>query len=209
MRVTDAPPTRDAIRRRYATTIDEVRCGLIGLAGRADTRAVQWLKGVAGCCRPDRPSSTSTSATGCSPSRSRSLPRPGARATAGTGRTPCVRDLRRTLRRTGASSPYSVLVRVGAAATTAAEPRVRARHRLRQPDRAADGGATSRCCASSSRCCETTTAVHTGARRTPPPRRSGSPLPAMGEFLRTARSSIRRAVRQRLHRPRPRARRER
>ena len=45
MRVTDAPPTRDAIRRRYATTIDEVRCGLIGLAGRADTRAVQWLKG--------------------------------------------------------------------------------------------------------------------------------------------------------------------
>ena len=113
MHGTDAPPSRDAGRRRYATTLDEVRCGLIGLAGRADARAVPWLKGRR--LGPAR-------AAGDYVDRSHrvfTFPQPvkflALEHALPLAATPdALRALRRTFRRTGAYSPYSVLVRVGA-----------------------------------------------------------------------------------------------
>ncbi|TDC84973.1 FAD-binding protein [Micromonospora sp. KC606] len=113
LRVTDAPRTRDAVRRRYATTLDEVRCGLIGLAGRADARAVPWLKGRR--LLPARPAVEYVDAS----HRVFTFPQPvkflALEHALPLEATPdALRALRRTLRRTGAYSPYSVLVRVGA-----------------------------------------------------------------------------------------------
>ncbi|GGM15095.1 D-arabinono-1,4-lactone oxidase [Micromonospora yangpuensis] len=113
LRVTAAPRTRDAVRRRYATTIDEVRCGLIGLAGRADTRAVPWLKGRR--WRSTRPAVEYVDAS----HRVFTFPQPvrflALEHALPLEATPdALRALRRTLRRAGAYSPYSVLVRVGA-----------------------------------------------------------------------------------------------
>ncbi|MFI5494172.1 D-arabinono-1,4-lactone oxidase [Actinoplanes sp. NPDC051859] len=113
LHVTPALPSRDAVRRRYATTIDEVRCGLIGLAGRADARAVPWLKGRS--LLPARPPAEYVDAS----HRVFTFPQPVKflaleHALPLDTTADALRALRRTLRRTGAYSPYSVLVRVGA-----------------------------------------------------------------------------------------------
>lgn len=113
LHVTDAPRTRGAGRKRYAITVDEVRCGLIGQAGRVHPRAVPWLKGRR--VLPTRGPREYVDAS----HRVFTFPQPvkflALEHALPLERTAdALRALRRTLRRAGTYSPYSVLVRVGA-----------------------------------------------------------------------------------------------
>jgi len=129
LQVTDAPRTPRASLRRYASTLQEVRSGLIGLAGRVRPRAVPRLTG-------GRP--------GAAPGRDDAVPVPGqGAAEAGADEyvdvshrvftfpqpvrflamehalplenvAPALRALRGALRRFALYSPYPMLVGVGA-----------------------------------------------------------------------------------------------
>jgi L-gulonolactone oxidase len=114
LHVTDDAPTRGAGRRRYATTLQEVRCGLIGQAGRWRPAAVHGLT--------DRMSGRggSTAAYVDASHRVFTFPQPVRflameHALALERVAPAMTELRAALRRSGQHSPYSILVRVGAA----------------------------------------------------------------------------------------------
>lgn len=114
LHVTDRPPTPRAARRRYGTTLEEVRCGLIGQVGRFSPRAVPLLTGA-----PSGDGTLSTSYVDTS-HRVFTFPQP-VRFLALEHALPlenvpeALRALRGALRRAGTYSPYSVLTRVGAA----------------------------------------------------------------------------------------------
>ncbi|MWK35651.1 hypothetical protein GEV43_17450 [Actinomadura sp. J1-007] len=109
---TDEVPTRGAVRQRYATTVDEMRCGLAGLAGHRRPAAVPWAKRLLAAGVPTEYVDAGH--------RVFSFPQP-VRFLALEHALPlenvpaALRELRVALRRFGAYSPYSVLVRVGAA----------------------------------------------------------------------------------------------
>ncbi|MEU8118671.1 D-arabinono-1,4-lactone oxidase [Spirillospora sp. NPDC049024] len=109
---TDEVPTRSAVRQRYATTVDEMRCGLAGLAGQRRPTAVPWAKRFLASGVPAEYVDVGH--------RVFSFPQP-VRFLALEHALPlenvpaALRELRVALRRFGAYSPYSVLVRVGAA----------------------------------------------------------------------------------------------
>ncbi|MBV7696596.1 FAD-binding protein [Streptomyces sp. TRM70350] len=111
-RTTQAATPRAPLRR-YAATLDEVRCGLTGqVAKAAGAAAVPWLTRRLGGLWPD---STYTDAS----HRVFTFPQP-VRFLAMEHALPlertadALRGLRPVLRRLGTYSPYSVLVRVGA-----------------------------------------------------------------------------------------------
>ncbi|WP_328395230.1 FAD-binding protein [Streptomyces sp. NBC_00390] len=110
---TDEPPTPRAPLRRYATTLDEVRCGLTGQAGRAGgASTVPWLTRHLGGLWPDAPYTDASHRVFTFPQPVKFLAMEHALP---LGRTAeALRALRPVLRRLGAYSPYSVLVRVGA-----------------------------------------------------------------------------------------------
>lgn len=109
---TDAPPTRGAGRQRYATTVDEMRCGIAGLAGQWRPAVVPRVKRMLASGAPVEYVEVSH--------RVFSFPQP-VKFLALEHALPleavpaALRGLRVALRRFGAYSPYSVLVRVGAA----------------------------------------------------------------------------------------------
>ncbi|MET8624480.1 D-arabinono-1,4-lactone oxidase [Kitasatospora sp. NPDC004669] len=110
---TEDAPTPGAGRRRYATTLSEVRCGLVGLVAGAAPAAVPRLDGF-------------LSGRGSGPGahvdvshKVFTFPQPvkfvALEHALALGDVPeALRRLRGTLRRAGRYSPYSVLVRVGA-----------------------------------------------------------------------------------------------
>jgi len=114
MAVTHDPPSPDAVRRRRAVTLGEIRCGLIGLAGQADPRAVAWMRSRR--LFPTRPADdhidhSHRAFTFSQPVRFLALEH----ALPLSATPDALRALRRTLHRSGTRSPYALLVRVGAA----------------------------------------------------------------------------------------------
>jgi FAD-linked oxidoreductase len=110
--VTDQPRTRRGALARYATTLEEVRCGLVGQAGRLRPGAVPWLTDRLGGGGPAEYVDASH--------RVFSFPQPVKflameHALPLGNVAPALRALRGALRRFGLHSPYSILVRVGAA----------------------------------------------------------------------------------------------
>lgn len=109
---TGEPPTRGARLRPYLTTLEEIRCGLAGLAGARWPAAVPWLTRVL----PPHGNDSSYVDTS---HRVFTFPQP-VRFVALEHALPlenvaqALRDLRKALRGNGLQSPYSVLVRVGA-----------------------------------------------------------------------------------------------
>ncbi|GIH66731.1 MULTISPECIES: D-arabinono-1,4-lactone oxidase [Microbispora] len=111
--VTHEPPTPGAYGNRYAATMQEIRCGLVGQAGRVFPSAVpgltRWLDGRPGAPRPFVDAAH----------RVLTFPQP-VRFIALEHALPlehvpaALRELRGVLRRGGFYSPYSLLVRVGA-----------------------------------------------------------------------------------------------
>lgn len=105
------PPTPRSELRRYATTLDEMRCGIAGLAGRWSSAAVPWMKQVMASEGPaDYVGRSHRVFTFPQPVKflalEHALPLSAVPA--------ALRGLRVALRRFGSYSPYSVLVRVGA-----------------------------------------------------------------------------------------------
>jgi L-gulonolactone oxidase len=112
--VTTAAPTPRAGRRRYATTLQEVRCGGIGLAGRVRPAAVRWLtESARGRGAAPAPYVDASHRVFTFPQPVRFLAMEHALALERVA--PALRELRGALRRSGRHSPYSLLVRVGAA----------------------------------------------------------------------------------------------
>jgi L-gulonolactone oxidase len=110
---TDEAPSPRAPLRRYASTLDEVRCGLTGQAGKAaGARAVPWLTGRLGGLWPDSGYTDLSHRVFTFPQPVRFLAMEHALPLEGTA--DALRALRPVLRRLGTYSPYSVLVRVGA-----------------------------------------------------------------------------------------------
>lgn len=113
LHVTPDAPTRGAWRRRYATTVGEVRCGAIGQAGRLRPAAVHGLTD-----RLSRRGAPPVAYVDAS-HRAFTFPQPVRflameHALALEQVVPALRELRGALRRQGSYSPYSILVRVGA-----------------------------------------------------------------------------------------------
>lgn len=112
LRVTGEPRTRRGRLARYRTTADEVRCGLVGLAGRVRAGAVPWLTDRSGGGGPaDFVDWGHRAFTFPQPVRFLAMEHALPLSTV----APALRELRGALRRCGLYSPYSVLVRVGAA----------------------------------------------------------------------------------------------
>jgi L-gulono-1,4-lactone dehydrogenase len=110
---TSAPATPRAPMRRYAATLDEVRCGLTGLAGRVGgRRTVAGLTAGLGGLLPDGPYTDVSHRVFTFPQPVRFLAMEHALPLEST--PDAIRQLRPILRALGAYSPYSVLVRVGA-----------------------------------------------------------------------------------------------
>ena len=109
---TDAP-SRALARRRYARTLDEVRCGSVGLLARLNPAAVPGLTGRFQRTRPTADYVDASHEVFCfrQPVRFLALEH----ALPLERLAPAVRAVRQTLRRCGQYSPYSVLGRVGAA----------------------------------------------------------------------------------------------
>ncbi len=110
---TDEKASRGAGRRPWMSTLDEVRCGIAGLGSRLHGAAVPWLTATL----PPRGPATSYVDTG---HRVFSFPQPVRffaleHALPLHGVPAAIRSLRGALRRFGLYSPYSVLIRVGAA----------------------------------------------------------------------------------------------
>jgi FAD-linked oxidoreductase len=114
LHITADAPTRGSKRRRYSSTLQEVRCGVVGQAGRVRPPAVNWLtdRAIRFAKSPGPYIDISH--------RVFTFPQP-VRFLAMEHALPlnrvvsAVRVLRCALRRGGLYSPYSVLVRVGAA----------------------------------------------------------------------------------------------
>ncbi|MFJ2742611.1 D-arabinono-1,4-lactone oxidase [Streptomyces sp. NPDC087440] len=110
---TEEPVTPRAPLRRYAATLDEVRCGVTGQAARlAGAAAVPWLTARLGGLWPDSPYVDSGHRAFTFPQPVRFLAMEHALPLARTA--DALRALRPVLRGMGRYSPYSVLVRVGA-----------------------------------------------------------------------------------------------
>jgi FAD-linked oxidoreductase len=114
LHVTTTAPTRGAGRRRYASTLQEVRCGVVGQAGRVRPGAVHWLTDrMTGRVGPRAPYVDASHRVFTFPQPVRFLAMEHALPLERV--VPAVRELRGALRRYGHYSPYSILVRVGAA----------------------------------------------------------------------------------------------
>jgi len=113
MRMTTDAPSRALARRRYARTLDEVRCGSVGLLARLNPAAVPGLTGRFQRTRPTADYVDASHEVFCfrQPVRFLALEH----ALPLERLAPAVRAVRQTLRRCGQYSPYSVLGRVGAA----------------------------------------------------------------------------------------------
>ncbi|WP_327324798.1 FAD-binding protein [Streptomyces sp. NBC_01210] len=110
---TDEPATPRAPLRRYASTLDEVRCGITGQAGRVGgAGTVPWLTSRVGGLWPDSPYIDTSHRVFTFPQPVRFLAMEHALPLERTA--DALRALRPVLRRLGAYSPYSVLVRVSA-----------------------------------------------------------------------------------------------
>jgi FAD-linked oxidoreductase len=112
LRVTDQPRTRRGRYRRYGNMLEEVRCAVIGQAGRVWPESVPWLTDRLGGGAPGEIVDVSH--------RVFTFPQPVRflameHALPLENVAPALRSLRGALRRFGLHSPYSVLVRVGAA----------------------------------------------------------------------------------------------
>jgi len=110
---TDASPTKGARLRPLVTTVDEVRCGIAGLSARFGPGMVRR---VSETLPPHRPSVSYVDSS----FRVFSFPQPVKffaleHALPLAGVPDAVRALRGPLRRFGLFSPYSLLIRVGAA----------------------------------------------------------------------------------------------
>lgn len=114
MQPTGDPPSRGLARRRYARTLDEMRCGSLGLIARLRPGAVPALsEGLPGSGggSPDYVDASHRVFCFDQPVRFLALEH----ALRLEDMAPAVRGLRDLLRRSGQYSPYSVLGRVGAA----------------------------------------------------------------------------------------------
>jgi FAD-linked oxidoreductase len=110
---TDESSTQHAWIRPWMTTVDEVRCGIAGLASRVTPAAVPWVS-------ENLPPKGSAEPYVDSSHRVFSFPQPVRflaleHALPLDGVPDAVRALRGALRRFGLYSPYSLLMRVGAA----------------------------------------------------------------------------------------------
>lgn len=110
---TDAPISTGSRFKPYRTTVDELRCGIIGLAGRFHPPSVRALSDRdSGPAGPDRPwvSSSADAFAFAQPIKFLALEH----ALPLAELAPALTELRGVLRRAGTYSPYSVLARVGA-----------------------------------------------------------------------------------------------
>jgi len=111
---TDAAVTSEAARRRRASSLTEVRCALVGQAGRVSGAAVPWLAGLAGRLGGRGGQAREFVDIGY---RAFTFPQPvrflsTEYALALEDVVPAVATLRAALRRVGLHSPYSSTVRV-------------------------------------------------------------------------------------------------
>ncbi len=111
---TGAPVSPRAGRYRLASTLDEVRCAVIGQAGRVDRSAVPWLSDR-GLRLPTGPVKFTDSyyraATFWQPVKQLAM-----ESAVPLANVPAaVREVQAALRRAGVYSPYSLTVRIGAA----------------------------------------------------------------------------------------------
>ncbi|MFD7642405.1 D-arabinono-1,4-lactone oxidase [Kitasatospora sp. NPDC059795] len=113
MNRTDAPPTPRARLRRYTTTVQELCCGVTGVAGRGSSTAVPVLSRALARPLPGPADYVDVS------DQVFTFPQPvkqiALEHALPLDRTPdALRELTGALKRAGQYSPYSVLVRVGA-----------------------------------------------------------------------------------------------
>ncbi|MFF9644139.1 D-arabinono-1,4-lactone oxidase [Kitasatospora aureofaciens] len=114
MNRTDAPPTPRARLRRYSTTVQELFCGVTGVAGRGSSTAVPVLSRALALPTPGPSTYVDVS------DQVFTFPQPvrfiALEHALPLEQTPdALQELSGALRRAGQYSPYSVLVRVGAA----------------------------------------------------------------------------------------------